>query len=88
MRMTVRVVPSALSVMGDTVRVALVVTWWAIPYEPADSVASADIDDEVPVASTGPGASSTDSRQAVGILPFPTDRSPAALTVRLLSPHS
>ena len=61
-----------------------VVTWWGIPYLPADSVASADEDERVrPVVSPAPGASSADSGHTVGIVPFPADRSPAALLTRL-----
>ena len=61
-----------------------VVTWWGIPYLPADSVASADEERQVrPVVSPAPGASSADSGHTVGIVPFPADRSPAALVARL-----
>jgi hypothetical protein len=58
-----------------------VVRYWAEPWIPADTIESAD----VPVASAvpGPGNSAADSGVTIGIVPFPADRSRAALLARL-----
>ena len=57
------------------------VRYWGIVYTPPDSVESADAAN--PPAATGPGALANDSGMTVGIVPFPADRSRAALLVRL-----
>lgn len=57
------------------------VRYWGIVYAPPDAVESADTAD--PPAPTGPGAIASDSGTTVGVVPFPADRSRAALLARL-----
>lgn len=61
------------------------VKYWGVPYVPPDSVGMADDAAAAPDSTTsaGPGRISSDSGFTVGIVPFPADRSPGALSQRL-----
>ncbi len=58
------------------------VTWWAAPFVAPGREEPADV--EVAASATdGPGRTAADSGITVGIVPFPADRSRAALLARL-----
>lgn len=64
-----------------------IVEYWGTPWEAPDTV---DVGDDVPpsvrgesTGPRGPGNFATDSGLTVGIVPFPSDRSRAALLMRL-----
>jgi hypothetical protein len=58
-----------------------VVKYWARVYVPPDTVEPADLPDAP--RPTGPGAFANDSGTTIGVVPFPADRSRAALVSRL-----
>ncbi len=58
------------------------VKYWGEPFVPPDTVETADVT-VAEDAPAGPGNSAADSGVTVGIVPFPADRSRAALLARL-----
>jgi hypothetical protein len=71
--------PLAFSALG----LPGIVKYWGDPWIPPDTVDDGDVPVQTPTTPAGPGAFADDSGVTVGVVPFPKDRSRAALLRRL-----